>query len=198
MQNGTSSFNHPIFIFYSFKVPLCFRLINLHYFSVCLSPPFSPHADAYRPNLLSCKFEITDIKCTDYLIQTSFPICSSKLAYSSLFLNDSHHIYFPWQHQLILGLLLMWLRGRDLGEGQIWNGTILMNKFEGGRRTFLSAIYRHTKKCIMTYNNQRNLMQYYNYSFMIFSKAIGLRACISSITSIRARQIFDSRGNPTI
>lgn len=33
---------------------------------------------------------------------------------------------------------------------------------------------------------------------MIFTKCLPLRASISSITGIRARQIFDSRGNPTI
>ena len=33
---------------------------------------------------------------------------------------------------------------------------------------------------------------------MIFSRNLAVRACISSITNIRARQIFDSRGNPTI
>lgn len=33
---------------------------------------------------------------------------------------------------------------------------------------------------------------------MIFTRNLPLRAAISSITNIRARQIFDSRGNPTI
>lgn len=33
---------------------------------------------------------------------------------------------------------------------------------------------------------------------MIFTKILPLRSCFSTITGIRARQIFDSRGNPTI
>lgn len=33
---------------------------------------------------------------------------------------------------------------------------------------------------------------------MIFSRNLNLRATFSSITGIRARQIFDSRGNPTV
>lgn len=33
---------------------------------------------------------------------------------------------------------------------------------------------------------------------MLFSKTLNLQKTFSSITSIRARQIFDSRGNPTV
>ena len=33
---------------------------------------------------------------------------------------------------------------------------------------------------------------------MLFAKSQALRSCFSKINSIRARQIFDSRGNPTI
>ena len=33
---------------------------------------------------------------------------------------------------------------------------------------------------------------------MIFSKTLNIRACFSKITSIKARQIYDSRGNPTV
>jgi enolase len=33
---------------------------------------------------------------------------------------------------------------------------------------------------------------------MIFSKSIGIKNTFSTITKIKARQIFDSRGNPTV
>lgn len=33
---------------------------------------------------------------------------------------------------------------------------------------------------------------------MLFSKTLNLRATFSKITNIKARQIYDSRGNPTV
>jgi len=52
---------------------------------------------------------------------------------------------------------------------------------------------RHYLKIIKLLNRL-----YISYLLMIFSRSVNLRATFASIQSIRARQIFDSRGNPTV